>query len=309
MMVTQAVIPGYSPNPVRCLSCKQFWNRELPIRAGRFAERRREESGVPAERDGGVEEGPMITALRIAVMASGAPLHGKVRPSIAYRPVRTLGRHKSGGTFMVSVRSLTLSIFLIGVCTPGSASSQVKAPARPAKPSAGIHVDRHSPDDGAIVTRYQDLRSGRILIVKGTSEPALAKQWMTSFNDMKDVKEDPFASQMSRMVTANLPKGLLGLTAYSEGVRLTVYSGELPGGRDAISVDAYDDPRSGGSGRSVTCDGSASQADATAWLEAANKAATESDLAALLTANHSKGLTGVSGFFNGMKVETRWQRN
>ena len=101
---------------------------------------------------------------------------------------------------MSSVRLFALSILLIAVFVPGSASSQVKAPARPAKPSAGIHVDRHSPDDGAIVTRYQDVRSGRILIVKGDSEPALAMQWMTSFNDMKDVKEDPFVSQMSRMV-------------------------------------------------------------------------------------------------------------
>jgi hypothetical protein len=207
---------------------------------------------------------------------------------------------------MNSVRWSVLSILLIAVF-PISACTQTKTSAEQTKASPAIHVKRQSRDDGAIISRYEGSPSGRVLFAKGGTERALVRQWMTSFDEMKDTG-DALVSQMSSMVSANSSKGLLGLMRHAEDgrVRLTVYSGEPPGGNEAINYEARDSR----SGISVRTDRVVSMADTKAWLEAANKAADESDFsdwATLLTANHAKGLTGVSCAFNEISVETFWQ--
>lgn len=205
---------------------------------------------------------------------------------------------------MSSIRWLLLNIPILVLSFQNPSFSQVKAPSKPAPPSAGIRVERRTPDDGMIITRYQDLRTGRMLIVKGGTVPEIAQLWLATLNEMKEEKETPYIPQMSKMVSTNVSKGLLGLVIYSEGVRLSVFSGALPGGNEAININAQDTR----SGASVNLDGSASQEDGLAWLEVAKKAASEINFTTLLNANHAKGLTGITGVFDGIRVEALWQR-
>ena len=113
-----------------------------------------------------------------------------------------------------------------------------------------------------------------------------------------------FISPMTKMVNTYKPTGMLGLAIPSQGIQLSVFSGTLPGGMEAINVNAQDIR----SGTSVNFDGNAKQEDGLAWLETVRNADNEADFAALIKANRIKGLIGVSGVWNGIRVETLWQR-
>jgi hypothetical protein len=80
---------------------------------------------------------------------------------------------------------------------------------------------------------------------------------------------------------------------------------ERRGLEEGLIISRYRDLRSG---VSVTMEGNAGQADGETWLKAANEAKKEGDFVALVGANRAKGLTGCAGVFNGIRVETRWQR-
>ena len=168
---------------------------------------------------------------------------------------------------------------------------------------APVRVERRTPADGIIISRYHDLRSGRMVVVKGGTEQAVAGEWLRTLTAFEGSGEADLVRQMSDLLTKNAAKGFLGLTLINEGVRLTVSSAALPGGKEAMSVNA-DDLRTG---RSVKMDGSATQALALEWLEAVKKAGSEKDFVDLVNANHAKGLTEASGAFEGVLITTLWQ--
>jgi len=168
---------------------------------------------------------------------------------------------------------------------------------------APVRVERRTPADGIIISRYHNLRSGRMVVVKGRTEQAVAEEWLRTFTAFKGSGEADLVRQMSDLLTKNAAKGFLGLALVNEGVRLSVSSAALPGGKEAMSVNA-DDLRTG---RSVKIDGSATQALALEWLEAVKKAGSEKDFVDLVNANHAKGLTEAAGAFEGVLITTLWQ--
>jgi hypothetical protein len=205
---------------------------------------------------------------------------------------------------MISFPRLILNVSLMNLFILSPASPQTTAPAKPPASAPGIKIERRTPDEGMIITRYQDLRSGRMVIVKGGTEPGTARLWLASLNEMKADIEASYVAQMTKMVNTYKPSGMLGLAIPSQGIQLSVFSGALPGGIEAINVNAQDIR----SGTSVNLAENAKQEDGLAWLETAKDADNEAGFAALIGANRTKGLIGVSGVWNGIRVETLWQR-
>jgi len=205
---------------------------------------------------------------------------------------------------MMSFPWLILNVSLMNLVYLTPAIPQTKAPGKTPSSTSGIKIERRTPDEGMIITRYQDLRSGRMVIVQGGTESGTARLWLASLDEMKADNEASYVSQMTKMLNTYKPSGMLGLAIPSQGIHLSVFSGALPGGIEAINVNAQDIR----SGASVNMDENAKQEDGLAWLETAKNADNEAGFAALINANRTKGLIGVSGVWNGIRVETLWQR-
>lgn len=199
--------------------------------------------------------------------------------------------------WMLNVTLMTL-FFLV------PAMPQTKDPSKPDSSTPVINVERRTPDEGMTITRYHDLSSGRMLIVKGGTESGTARAWLASLVQIKAANEGSYLSQMKELFKTHQPSGMLSLAIFSDGVRLSVYSGALPDRTEVVNINAQDIQ----SGTSVKVDSIASQEDALAWLRTARKADSEAGFAALIDANHSKGLTGISFVRDGILIETLWQR-
>jgi len=172
-----------------------------------------------------------------------------------------------------------------------------------AEKGAPVRVERRTPADGIIISRYHDLRSGRMVVVKGGTEQAVAGEWLRTLNAFEESGEADLVRQMSDLLTKDAAKGLLGLTLIKPGVRLTVSSAALPGGKETMSVNAEDL----GTSRGVKVRGSTTDSMLREWLEAVKKAGSEKDFVDLVNANHAKGLTEASGAFEGVLITTLWQ--
>jgi hypothetical protein len=201
-------------------------------------------------------------------------------------------------------RRATWLFALTVAVSSGSALAQAPVGRQGSPQAPVVRVERRGSEEGLIISRYRDLRTARMVIVRGGTDAALVQGWLAALNAVKPEAEPALVRQLSGLVTANLAKGVLAAAVLHNGVRFTALAPGLPGGRDATTVEAED----ARSGVSVTVEGNASQADAESWLKAANEAKTEGDFVALVSANRAKGLTGVAGVSNGIRVETRWQR-
>jgi hypothetical protein len=204
---------------------------------------------------------------------------------------------------MISFPRLVLNVSLMNLCFLTPAIPQTKAPGKPPASTPGIKIERRTPEDGMAITRYYDIRSGRMVAVKAGTEPATARQWLASLVEMKEDGEAACLPIMSKMISTNMPLGLLAVALPVNGTQLSVFSGTLPGGKENIQINARDIRY----GDSVDVDGRASQQDALAWLEAVKKTTSEAEYLPLLNANRAKGLTGVGSVSNGIRVETLWQ--
>jgi hypothetical protein len=205
---------------------------------------------------------------------------------------------------MILYRRLILNIPLVTAVFLASAISQTKSPVKPSSPSSGIKIERRTPDEGMIITRYQDLRSGRMLLVTGDTQPDTARGWLASLVEMKAENEATYTSQMTKMVSTYKPSGMLGLALPEQAVLISVYSNALPVENEIITINALDIR----SGASVNMNGNASEEDGLAWLKVAREADSEAGFLALVKANHTKGLISITSVWNGILVKTVWQR-
>ena len=189
------------------------------------------------------------------------------------------------------------------VCSPGCTNERRPTGGKSESATAPVRVERRTPADGIIISRYHHLRSGRMVVVKGGTEQAVAGEWLRTLTAFAGSGEADLVRQMSDLLTKDAAKGLLGLTLIKPGVRLTVSSAALPGGKETMSVNAEDL----GTSRGVKVRGSTTDSMLREWLEAVKKAGSEKDFVDLVNANHAKGLTEASGAFEGVLITTLWQ--
>lgn len=136
----------------------------------------------------------------------------------------------------------------------------------------------------ALLASYQDAQSGRKILVSGGTPQATALQWLT------DVKQANDETALERIHAARLPQGLKPSTA------------DFVVARDT-AVSQYKDTRTG---RTVWVLGGTSQTTAAEWMHDVNRAEAVPDMAALIIANHSRGLLAGTMTIGGVSVQVAW---
>ena len=141
-----------------------------------------------------------------------------------------------------------------------------------------------------LLIRYEDTRTAGAIFIRDSTAEAEAAQWLVQVNQVKD------APGLAAVVQANYPRGLVGARRPFNGV---LYLASAPG----IDLSGPGRPGTIGTeltnirmGHAIYHSGDGAQATIEGYLKAAGEAASVSDLAKLVAANHTGGLLGASHY-------------